>query len=276
MLHGTAAAEHRRVRDLLLRAGAHRRDSGDGAELAPPSRAAPFPRRAGRDRVRIADRIGNFDYRDLAEELRAAALALRHVIVAGTPLPGQLALADLLRAGPFATPDISVDPAEVGTMLLSGGTTSVSRLIPRMHQDYVLNARLCGAAAGFGEGTAFMVVLPLGHDYNLASPGMRATLHDGGTVALAPSTDADAVFETVQRERVTVIAAAVPLIAGWLAGNFERLYALSSLKVVQNGGARLAPELRARLRERFGCIRSSCPSGWKSSPSCRSARSARS
>ena len=28
---------------------------------------------------------------------------------------------------------------------------------------------------------------------------------------------------------------------------------LSSLKVVQNGGARLPPELRARLRERFGC-----------------------
>jgi 2,3-dihydroxybenzoate-AMP ligase len=31
-------------------------------------------------------------------------------------------------------------------MLLSGGTTSLSKLIPRTHDDYVLNARLCGAA----------------------------------------------------------------------------------------------------------------------------------
>ena len=40
---------------------------------------------------------------------------------------------------------------EVATMLLSGGTTSMSKLIPRTHDDYVLNARLCGAVAGFDE-----------------------------------------------------------------------------------------------------------------------------
>jgi len=45
----------------------------------------------------------------------------------------------------------------------------------------------------------------------------------------------------------------VPLIAGWLAGDYEQRYDLRSLRVVQNGGARLAPELRQRLRERFGC-----------------------
>ena len=75
-------------------------------------------------------------------------------------------------------------------MLLSGGTTSMSKLIPRTHQDYVLNARLCGRAAGFDEDTVFMAILPLGHNYNLASPGLLATLHYGGTVVLA-RVDAD-------------------------------------------------------------------------------------
>lgn len=201
----------------------------------------------------IADRVGGFDFREMAEQLRPEAPALRHVIVHGEPLPGQQALGELLRDGAFDLPEVTVDPAEVGTMLLSGGTTSMSKLIPRTHQDYVLNARLCGRAAGFGEDTVFMAILPLGHNYNLASPGMLATLLVGGTVVLAPSAQAEDIFAAVQRERVTHIAAVVPLIAGWLAGDIERRYDLGSLKVVQNGGARLAPELRQRLRERFGC-----------------------
>jgi 2,3-dihydroxybenzoate-AMP ligase len=201
----------------------------------------------------IAERIGDFDYRDMAEQLRTEAPALCQVIVVGEARPSQLAYAELSRDGPFDPPDVPVDPAEVGTMLLSGGTTSMSKLIPRTHQDYVLNARLCGRAAGFGEGTVFMAILPLGHNYNLASPGLLAALHYGGTVVLAASTQTDDIFAAVQRERVTHIAAVVPLIATWLASDVQTRYDLSSLQVVQNGGARLAPELRARLRERFGC-----------------------
>jgi 2,3-dihydroxybenzoate-AMP ligase len=202
----------------------------------------------------IPDRVGGFDFRDMAEQLRADAPALRHVIVVGEAAAGQQAYATLMHESGFDEPQVRVDPAEVGTMLLSGGTTSMSKLIPRTHQDYVLNARLCGCAAGFDESTVFMAILPLGHNYNLASPGLLAALHYGGTVVLAPSPDTDAVFAMVQRERVTVIAAVVPLIATWLGSDVERRYDLSSLKVVQNGGARLAPELRERLRERFGCV----------------------
>ncbi len=201
----------------------------------------------------IADQAGGFDSRAMAEELKPDAPSLRHVIVVGEARPGQQAYAALMHHGAFEEPQVTVDPTEVGTMLLSGGTTSMSKLIPRTHQDYVLNARLCGRAAGFDKDTVFMAILPLGHNYNLASPGLLATLLYGGTVVLAASTQAEDIFAAVQRERVTHIAAVVPLIAGWLAGDFERRYDLGSLKVVQNGGARLAPELRQRLRERFDC-----------------------
>ncbi|HRO61162.1 MAG TPA: AMP-binding protein [Burkholderiaceae bacterium] len=204
----------------------------------------------------IVDRIGDFDYRTLAQRLQADAPALEQVIVVGEALGGQHAYASLMgeAAADPAAALAEVDPAEIATMLLSGGTTSMSKLIPRTHRDYVLNARLCGAAARFGADTVFMAILPLGHNYNLASPGMLGTFCYGGTLVLAPSTDADEIFSLVERERVTVIAAVVPLIAAWLASDFETRHDLSSLKIVQNGGARLAPELRVRLRERFGCI----------------------
>jgi 2,3-dihydroxybenzoate-AMP ligase len=50
------------------------------------------------------------------------------------------------------------------------------------------------------------------------------------------------------------VAACVPLIATWLNSGIARSHDVSSLRVVQNGGARLAPELRARLRVELGCI----------------------
>jgi len=205
----------------------------------------------------IADRVGNFDYRAMADEMRAhfGAAQLRHVLVAGEPAAGQLALAPLLARPVDGARLAAVRPAanDVSTMLLSGGTTSMSKLIPRTHDDYVLNARLCARAAGFDRGTVLLAILPLGHNYNLASPGLLGTFYAGGTVVLAPSADTDEIFAAVAREKVSVIAAVVPLIANWLNSDLPQRHDLSSLRVVQNGGARLAPELRARLRERFGC-----------------------
>ena len=198
----------------------------------------------------VPDVVGGIDFRAMAGEMQSEFPGLRHVLVAGTPAPGQRSLGSLpdapaLTAGPQAS--------DVATMLLSGGTTSLSKLIPRTHDDYVLNGRLCGAVGGFTDGTVFMAILPLGHNYNLASPGMLGTFYYGGTLVIGGGTTVDDVFALVERERVTVIAAVVPLITAWLNSDALSTYDLSSLAVVQNGGARLAPELRRRIRERLRC-----------------------
>ncbi|MEO6743261.1 MAG: AMP-binding protein [Caldimonas sp.] len=216
-----------------------------------------FVRASGAVGYVIADRLGNFDYRTLAAEVQAEFPALRHIVVAGEPLAGQVALESLgiaAAAGSVAVTIPRPDPGEVATMLLSGGTTSMSKLIPRTHDDYVLNARLCALAAGFREDTVLMAVLPLGHNYNLASPGLLGAFYCGATAVVASSTDTDHVFDLIERERVTVVAAAVPLISNWLNAGVAARFDLGSLEIVQNGGARLPPELRGRLRSEFGCI----------------------
>jgi 2,3-dihydroxybenzoate-AMP ligase len=199
----------------------------------------------------IPDVLRDFDYRAMADEMRTTCPGLKHVFVAGEAGRGQIPLRSLLE-GSGVLPQL--DPSEVALMLLSGGTTSLSKLIPRTHDDYVYNARQCGRIAGFGEETVLMLILPLGHNYNLASPGLMGALYHGGTVVLAPAGDADTVFPLIERERVTVALAAVPLIASWLNSDVPERHDLSSLRVVINGGARLAPELRARLRERLKCM----------------------
>src|SRR2546422_331724 len=77
---------------------------------------------------------------------------LQRIIVDGEARAGQIALRSLVarrhNEGALAQrlEAVRPDPADVSTMLLSGGTTSMSKLIPRTHDDYVLNARLCAQA----------------------------------------------------------------------------------------------------------------------------------
>jgi 2,3-dihydroxybenzoate-AMP ligase len=62
------------------------------------------------------------------------------------------------------------------------------------------------------------------------------------------------VFPLIERERVTLASAAVPLVTNWLNSTVPERCDLSSLRVMQNGGARLAPALRRQVEQRFGCI----------------------
>ncbi|HEY0879592.1 MAG TPA: AMP-binding protein [Zeimonas sp.] len=215
-----------------------------------------FVRHARARALFVPDVVRNFDYRPLADELRGECETLEHVFVAGDALDGQVALASLLadeEAQASAAPLPTLDPAEVALMLLSGGTTALPKLIPRTHNDYVFNAKASGRVAQIDESSVMLVMLPLGHNYNLASPGLLACLAAGATVVLSTGHDAATVFPLVERHRVTILPAAVPLITQWLDSDVPAAHDLSSLRIVQNGGARLAPELRRRVREQWGC-----------------------
>jgi 2,3-dihydroxybenzoate-AMP ligase len=124
--------------------------------------------------------VRDFDYRLLAQQLQADfQQQLRYVFVTGPPLNGQLPLASespAARQTPAPGPEIRPDPTEVALMLLSGGTTGLPKLIPRTHNDYVCNCKLGGRVAGLDQDSVFLAVLPLAHNYTLASPGILATL----------------------------------------------------------------------------------------------------
>jgi 2,3-dihydroxybenzoate-AMP ligase len=197
----------------------------------------------------------SFDYRELAETLCAEFGQLRHVFVVGDPKPGQTPLLGTRSSsGTIHLPNFfRPDPTEVALMLLSGGTTGLPKLIPRTHNDYVCNCTLSGRVSGIDAQSIFLAVLPLAHNYTLASPGILSTLSCGGTVVIAPDTSAETTMRLIESEKVTHVAAAVPLITNWLNTCTPGAFDLGSLQVVINGGARLAPELRRRVREQFGC-----------------------
>jgi 2,3-dihydroxybenzoate-AMP ligase len=118
----------------------------------------------------------------------------------------------------------------------------------------VYNAWQSGVAAGLDSETVFLGILPFAHNYTLASCGLMGAWYHKGKAVLSASIDAANVFSLVEKEKVTYIAAAVPVVVMWLNSEEATRFDISSLKVIQNGGARLAPELRKGVRDKFGCM----------------------
>lgn len=206
----------------------------------------------------------DFDYRAMAEEIQTAAPTLRHVLVLGEAWPGQVSISELL-ARPVADSEfeqtlapLRPDAREVALMLLSGGTTALSKLIPRTHNDYVYNFKHAGRVSGMDEHTVLLALLPMGHNFGLASPGILGALAHGGRVVIAPSRDIETAFGLIARERVTITLLTPPLAVNWTSSPLADHCDFSSLKNVVCGGARLAPELRLKLHQRLGCIYQEC------------------
>jgi len=206
------------------------------------------------------DQYRKFDYREMAEEIRAEAACLEYVFVVGEPQPGQIGLDELLEK-PAEDEEVKAflsgfrpDPCEVTLMLLSGGTTAMPKLIPRTHNDYVLNSKASGVVAGFSEDTVYLAILPIAHNFALGSPGLQAAFFNGGTVVLSPGTDEETVWPIIEKEKVTVTSIATSLVNMWLNSPILGKYDLGSLKVIQTGGAKLPGNLRQRLMEEFHCI----------------------
>jgi 2,3-dihydroxybenzoate-AMP ligase len=200
--------------------------------------------------------VRDFDYRDMAREVASQCPTLRTVIVVGEPGVGQIGLAEVAESGArqrHRLRDIEPPPEQVALMLLSGGTTGLSKLIPRTHNDYLHGVMRSALAAELGPHTVYLAVLPMAHNYTLGAPGLLGTLVFGGTVVVAPAVTADAVFPLIETERVDIVSAGVPLVAKWLGSDLVEQYDLSSLKVFMSGGAKLAPELRRRIEETFHC-----------------------
>lgn len=199
----------------------------------------------------IPDKHAGFDYRTLAEQIRGQVPTLRHVIVAGEAGPF-VALESLYAEAPVALPP-EPRASDVAFFQLSGGSTGVPKLIPRTHDDYIYSLRASAEICRLDGSSVYLCALPAAHNFPLSSPGVLGTLYAGGTAVMALHPSPDVAFPLIERERVTITALVPPLAMIWLEAAKARRYDLSSLRVLQVGGARLSNEAAQRVRPTFGC-----------------------
>lgn len=194
-------------------------------------------------------RIDGFDHAALARSLMDDLPGLRRVIVSDEDGEEGMDAHDADTS--ILPPD--PDPQSVAFLQISGGSTGLSKLIPRTHDDYIYTLRESAAICGQDETSVYLAVLPVAHNFTMSSPGVFGTLYAGGTVVLSPTPVPDVAFPLIRDHGVTITALVPPLALLWLDAAEKTPPTLDSLRVLQVGGAKFLPESARRVTPTLGC-----------------------
>ncbi|WP_312252076.1 AMP-binding protein [Stenotrophomonas sp.] len=191
-----------------------------------------------------------FDHRELARALQAAVPAVQQVVIDGEA--AEFTALDALQ-GDRGTLPADPDPQSVAFLQISGGSTGLSKLIPRTHDDYIYSFRASNEICGIDRDSVYLVALPAAHNFPMSSPGFFGALYAGARVVMSPGPGPDAAFPLIAREKVTCCGLVPPLALLWAQAAASRSEDLSSLQVLQVGGAKLVPEAARRVVDGLGC-----------------------
>ncbi|WP_066582505.1 (2,3-dihydroxybenzoyl)adenylate synthase [Cellulomonas timonensis] len=215
------------------------------------------------DAVLIVTRgvIAGFDHGALAREVQACVASVRGVLLvddaddddaASAAERRGVGLVEVIRPLP-AAPTVPVCPADVALLQLSGGTTGTPKLIARTHDDYLYSVRESARICGLDQHSRLLVAMPIAHNFTMSSPGVLGVIHARGTIVLTEDPSPAGALGLVERRRVTIVPTVPPLVIAWLNSAQAATADLTSLEVVQVGGAKLSRSVAARIEPAFGC-----------------------
>jgi 2,3-dihydroxybenzoate-AMP ligase len=203
------------------------------------------------------------DYRDyaltaMALEVAGGSAGPAELIVARGPAPaGAHAMAGIMAAGSEPggrerLAGIRVNPEAVTVFQLSGGTTGLPKVAPRLHEEYAYNARCWAEKLGYGPGTRVLYPLPVMHNagLNLALQPAHLT---GATVVLAVDAAVDTILDAIAAHRPQVLPLVPPAVAVRLLDSpRSRREDLTCITDFIVGGQKLPVEIARRLEAELG------------------------
>ncbi|MDZ7892510.1 MAG: AMP-binding protein [Rhodoferax sp.] len=195
---------------------------------------------------------GDFHFSPVIDRVAAENSALRIRIVLGQPKPGEHSLRELIDR-PAQLPasrlaDIAIDPTDPCIFQLSGGTTGIPKLIPRTNNDYAYNSKVAASVCEVDAESVLLLVLPIAHNLPLACPGIQGFMFNGAKVVVHANTRPAEMFALIQKHKVTHLKVVPALLIRLINDPAVGDYDLSSLKLIQSGGQRMQPEVRAKTR----------------------------
>lgn len=183
-------------------------------------------------------------------ELAARAQGLSTVFTFGRSDFGIDLLAAAEAAG-SVTPIDQARPGDVAVLNYTGGTTGKSKGALRHHREYAGFAEAILADFEFPDTPRYLAVAPLSH---VAGTKVLPTLMRGGTVHMLKGFDPDAVFATIQRERINFTLFVPTMIYVLLDHPSLPKTDLSSLELLLYGASPMSPSRLIEGIERIGPV----------------------
>ncbi|MCE8024128.1 AMP-binding protein [Billgrantia aerodenitrificans] len=158
-----------------------------------------------------------FDFHAFARKMQGKVPGLELIVsTRGTAGEGAVDLAALMAGDPSPAARAALaaapqDPWQVAAFQLSGGTTGVPKIIPRLHAEYLYNMRQVWTFKGWHSDDRLFIPMPFAHNLNMGC-GWGPFLMNGGTVIATPRVDQEAIREVHNALRPTIMGAAKPII----------------------------------------------------------------
>lgn len=196
---------------------------------------------------------GDFSFSPIIDRVQQENTAMKIRIVLGHPKDGEHSLRDLIDK-PATLPmsalaQIQIDPMDPCIFQLSGGTTGIPKLIPRTNNDYAYNSKVAAEVCDLDAESVLLLVLPIAHNLPLACPGIQGYMFKGAKVVLHHNTRPADMFALIQKHKVTHLKVVPALLIRLINDPSVTEHDLSSLKIIQSGGQRMQPEVRAKTRQ---------------------------
>ncbi|MBC2640686.1 MULTISPECIES: AMP-binding protein [unclassified Rhodococcus (in: high G+C Gram-positive bacteria)] len=202
--------------------------------------------------------LPTFDLIEFAREHATGSPTVRHILSVGDrgdARPGVVALeelgSDIDPARARATVEeiaAQTDPLDVVAFQLSGGTTGVPKVIPRIHAEYWNNGLLYAQRLGWDQDSRVAHLIPIIHNAGI-SCGLHAA-HSVGACLVLATADAPSAFALMEKATATEVLIGHGHYRAVLTPDFDK--ALARLNRVVLSGAKVPPELFARVDDGAG------------------------
>ncbi len=209
-------------------------------------------RRVGAVAHLVDDASRTFDLVGFAVDQRRDHPTLRHVLVLGTDHRG-VALESLMAGSDVETSrklveqaQQSIGPDDVAVFQLSGGTTGVPKVIPRLHAEYWYNAAQYARSWGWGPDSRVAHLIPIIHNAGIVC-ALHAAHSVGGRLILAVP-DLEASLPLMTEQGVTHVLLGQSHYAAFGLPGFAA--AERTLKEIVLSGAKVPPAVFDALERR--------------------------
>lgn len=205
--------------------------------------------------IEIAD---NFDYPNFAEEIRSEIPSMEYtIVVRGQAQNGALHMDELIKSqDPFAARDIvrslERDPYQVTVFQLSGGTTSIPKIIPRFSNEYLYNFE--GVAKALDYRSDDTVFMPLQFIHNGGMLYNFPALLKGARIAVAADISPPSLLNVLMNAKPTKFALMAAAVARMKAFNITSIVDFSHVRLVisPNVGEQVEETLNVPSVQLFG------------------------